>query len=671
MKYLLILLIWFAGYSSCIGQQKYAAPIIPSPRTAVLSAAGKIRFTEIVYANKDPEVVKLLGVFMEEINQLSATKIVFRQSNETANFLVNINDSLAKDSYQLVVDDKIRLNAGSYQALSYATASLLQLAGLERGGLSFPRVEITDKPNLQYRALMIDLGRKWHDIETIKSIIKICRYYKIPYLQLHLSDDQLFTFKSDRYPELVSRNKHYTKDELRGLVSFADERGVTLIPELDLPGHSTVMRQTLPQIFGEADLSVINLADEKVTEAVKFLITEIAEVFESSPYFHIGADEADFSKFARLPQTQAVLKKKGYQSVNDLFLAYIVEINAHLKSLGKQTVIWEGFEGNGSASIKIPNDILVIAWETLYQRPESLLANGYKIVNASWKPLYLTPRQRWSPQYIYEVWNLGYWANWWKTAPSFQPIQLQSDSNIIGAQFCSWEMSDHMEIPELLARIPVFSEKLWTDRKVYTYEVFSNMNIALSEKLKKLLFPADMKILGLFPSLYPEIEYASGNFLNAVSIRVKKLRSDDFITYTLDGTVPSATSSRIESSLRFANHTDFKAAVFNSGNKMTGYCHHEFKKVDLSFEIKGNYHYPEDVNVADSLIVLIKNPVKLVIKSSGNRSNVEYRIKKTNKEVAYKNYDAKDILIVETCEIEARVKGHSVAVSLRIVRDEI
>src|SRR5690606_23241317 len=107
--------------------------------------------------------------------------------------------------------------------------------------------------------------------------------------------------------------------------------------------------------------------------------------------------------------------------------------------LGKTTVIWESFAGQGSKHVKIPDDILVIAWETLYQRPDSLLENGYTIVNASWKPLYITPRQRWTAKQLHEDWNPYVWASWWDKAPSFNPITIEPNPKVIGAQLCSWE----------------------------------------------------------------------------------------------------------------------------------------------------------------------------------------------------------------------------------------
>ena len=163
---------------------------------------------------------------------------------------------------------------------------------------------MADEPAVAYRALLIDCARQWHPPQVIKDVIVMCRLYKINFLQLHLTDDPLFTFPSKAFPSLPTvekgQRRHYTREELLDLVRFADERGVTIVPELETPGHSAKLRRVEP--FGRPGLGCIVMADEKTYEAFDQLIGEMCEVFKSSPYFHMNNDAG-----VQLPPSQPVL----------------------------------------------------------------------------------------------------------------------------------------------------------------------------------------------------------------------------------------------------------------------------------------------------------------------------------------------------------------------------
>ena len=156
----------------------------------------------------------------------------------------------------------------------------------------------------------------------------------------------------------------------------------------------------------------------------------------------------------------AGMTKYGLDDARDLFLRFIVKMHESVKKHGRKTLMWESFPGDGSRKVKIPKEIIVFAWETAYQLPQDLLENGYTIINASWKPLYVTPGALWGPETIYD-WNLYRWENWVRRAPSFTPIQLEETDRVVGAQMCSWEMHERDQIPDLRKRLPAFSERIW------------------------------------------------------------------------------------------------------------------------------------------------------------------------------------------------------------------
>ena len=199
-----------------------------------------------------------------------------------------------------------------------AKSSLVQLLKLEKNKLIFPMLEIKDKPDSMYRGLLIDLARMWHDVPTLKNIIDLASFYKIKYLQLHLSDDQSFTFPSEKFPKLATPDRPYSKKDFRDLVKYAKDRGIIIIPELDVPGHSRQFVEIYPEIFGVNNKmlqinpwksNVINIGSEKVYDAIDQLIGEIIEVFDTSPYFHIGGDEANLDLYKNVPEIKTFMRK--------------------------------------------------------------------------------------------------------------------------------------------------------------------------------------------------------------------------------------------------------------------------------------------------------------------------------------------------------------------------
>ncbi|MFI3315884.1 MAG: family 20 glycosylhydrolase, partial [Rikenellaceae bacterium] len=353
----------------------------------------------------------LAELFSENLSSLTMleSRVTSKTSKGDIRFIEN--PSMAVDEYKIVVNEQgIEVSGCSYSELSMGGVTLLQMIESRIEGYSVAYCEIVDSPQMEYRGLMLDVARQKIDIETVKQSVNLCYWYKIKYLQIHLSDDQSFTFPSQTYPKLPTENRHYTHDELKELVEYAKLRGVIIIPEFDVPGHTTAMRNAMPELFGEGKNSVIDIASEQACQAVETIISEMMDVFYTSPYFHIGADECWFGEYAKLPHVQEYVKAKGYDSVHDIYLEFIVRLHNFVKEKGFKTMAWESFSGTGSDKVTIPDDLLMFAWETAYQTPQDLLKNGYQIINASWKPTYITPGMRWSQEYIYK-WNVRRWEN--------------------------------------------------------------------------------------------------------------------------------------------------------------------------------------------------------------------------------------------------------------------
>jgi hexosaminidase len=156
-----------------------------------------------------------------------------------------------------------------------------------------------------------------------------------------------------------------------------------------------------------------------------------------------------------------------------------------VKKHGKKTLVWEGFAKTGKTDI--PRDITVMAFESKYNLPPDLLAGGYKVINAAWQPLYITPGRRWSPEYIYG-WNHYRWESCWDVSAAYKkPIVVPPTPDVIGAQMCVWEQGEHAELPSLRERLAAMSERIWNPNAGKSFADFSVRLKATDAGLENLL----------------------------------------------------------------------------------------------------------------------------------------------------------------------------------------
>jgi len=340
-------------------------------------------------------------------------------NTEAISIIASINPNFAKEEYQIKIENNIIITGSSQQAILSATTSIWQLLGSD---LKLPKVEIKDQSHMAYRAMMIDCARQWHSINTLKQIITLARFYKANYIHLHLTDDQLFTFQSDTYPTLATEGYSYTKEELIDLNQYAFERGVILIPEIDVPGHASQFIKKEPSIFGIKDLSknsyTMSMANEDAYDALETIIGEIAEIFKHSPYIHIGGDEAHFAGMEEDPATISYMQSIGFDDIHELFRHFIIRMNDIVKKNGKQTMVWAGFSRKGT--IEIPKDIIVIIWESPYK-----------------------------------------WEEGTNMDTTFAGLTIPQSDRVLGGSLCSWEQSQLVELPRMSQRLAVMNETLW------------------------------------------------------------------------------------------------------------------------------------------------------------------------------------------------------------------
>ena len=404
--------------------------------------------------------------------------------------------SLKENAYRITTDGPLSIYASSAEGLCYGLATALQMANVEKNGIHLSTVEIEDYPDKDYRSIMVDIGREWHPFDKLLKFVDLCFFYKIKYFNLHFADNKLYTLPSKRFPNLCVKGKYYTEEQIKLLREYATARGVILIPEFECPGHAPVLNTYYPEVFSDrsegkggvfynesgeviSNDALICASRESAVEGVKILLEEIAELFPDAPYIHIGGDEANIALWDQCIDCREYMKKNGIDDVYGLYSDYVARIARHVLSLGKTPIVWEGFPEKGAD--KIPPETVVISWENHYQTTYQLLKEGFNIINASWKPLYIVPANTspsekfaWGAKEIYE-WNVYNWQHWWEhSVATLNPVNVEPTDQVIGAMLCAWEMMFEQEINHVMANLPALSERTWTTDSRSSYEDFQS-----------------------------------------------------------------------------------------------------------------------------------------------------------------------------------------------------
>ncbi len=454
--------------------------IIPNPKVSRVTEYGKHAAALAIYCERE-EWSAQVEAFCDSFKK--GHKYALSVGKKGGIELV-FDATINKNAYRLDSEQgPIYLYASDVEGLCYGLASVLQISSATAESLLLPRLAVEDYPDKDYRSIMVDIGREWHPFDKLLKFVDLCFYYKIRYLNLHFADNNLYTLPSKAFPKLCVEGCYYTEDQLCTLRAYAAARGVVLVPEFECPGHAPVLNTYYPEVFGDRSTAeggvfynesgdvidnkaLLCAGCDRAVNGVKTLLREITELFPEAPYIHIGGDEANIALWDQCEDCRAYMKENGIDDVYGLYSDYVGRIASYVLSLGKTPIVWEGFPEKGSE--KIPPETIVISWENHYQTTEQLLKEGFRLINASWKPLYIVPSLcmpagdvYWNAKDIYE-WNVYNWQHWWKhSSATLNPVTVAPTEQVIGAMLCAWEMTFEQEISVIMAHLPVLSERIW------------------------------------------------------------------------------------------------------------------------------------------------------------------------------------------------------------------
>ena len=511
------------------------------------------------------------------------------------------DESLPAEGYELNVDGEgIEVRASQFPGFLYALQSLGQLLPAAVYGTEpapdaaweVPCVKIADAPRFAYRVMHLDVARHFFSVDEVKRYIDVMAIHKLNTLHWHLTDDQGWRIEIKRYPELTAVGSirkatvvrkewgtydgtpyggFYTQDEIRDVVKYAADRGVTVIPEIDLPGHMLAALTAYPELgctggpyevwgrWGVAD-DVLCPGREKTFEFLEGVLTEVMELFPSE-YIHIGGDECPKVRWEKCPRCQAKirqlgLKDDGEHTAEHYLQSYVTDrIGKFLARHGRRIIGWdEILEG------RAPSDAVVMSW----RGSEGGIAAaklGHDVI--------MTPNSHFYFDYYQsldtdaEPFGIGGYIPMeqvYSYDPAFPELTPEQQRHILGVQANLWTeyvLSDeHLEYM-LLPRLAALSEVQWCLPETKDWNRFIG-SFRMDKIYSQLGYEFAKHIFGVTASYAVDPE--KGGVVMTLTTQ-----GGAPIRYTLDGSDPTASSPLYKAPVTIGESCTFKAAALREG----------------------------------------------------------------------------------------------------------
>jgi hexosaminidase len=498
------------------------------------------------------------------------------------------------EAYRLTVTASgIRIAASGDRGLLYGAMTLAQLLSPDHAygkPVKVAAVTIEDAPRFAWRGLMIDPVRHFQPLESIRLVIDQMASVKLNTLHLHLTDDQGWRFEVKRYPKLTEVGAwrtppssggaagpkvggFYTQDELKQLVAYAAERGVTIVPEIDLPGHAQALVAAYPElgVLGDApevghDWGVnpylLNPGPEGV-EFVKNVLDELVEVFPST-FIHIGGDEAVKDQWERSPEVQAQIKALGLKDENQLQSWLIGEFGKHLATKRRRLIGWDEILDGG-----IPPSSTVMSWRGEKGAIEA--ANqGHDVVLSPGPILYFDNLQSSRGD---EPPGRGF-VQTLETIYGYDPmpagIAPDKAKHVLGAQANAW--SEYLVTPyqvqhKLFPRAAALAEINWSPAGTRDFRGFLDRVRPQMHRWKR----SGLQVADSAFAVGFEVQGDRSATLrdNKAVVALSTQASYGTIRYTLDGKDPTARSRAYKGALSLTPGVTIRAAAFDAAGNAT------------------------------------------------------------------------------------------------------
>jgi len=454
--------------------QQPALNLMPLPAGAQ-SGAGSLgvdsSFSVALTGHVEPRVELAGERFLRQLVRQTGLPLALKPAKTAKATLVIQTDHASKEIQEVGEDESYvlevttagaKLTAPTPLGAMHGLQTFLQLVDVSPGGFAAPAVTIHDQPRFPWRGLMIDSARHFIPLDVIRRNLDGMEAVKMNVFHWHLSENQGFRVESKKFPklhELGSDTLYYTQDEIRDLIGYARDRGIRVVPEFDMPGHSTAWFVGHPELAsGKGPYEIerrwgvfdpaMDPTNERVYKFLDDLIGEMAKIFPDH-YFHIGGDEVNGKEWDANPKIQGFMKAHGIRNNEALQAYFSGRVQKLVTKHGKTVVGWDEVLVSG-----VPKDIVIQSWrgqaslaQAAKQGYRGILSNGYYLDLG------------WSAARHYAVDPMsGDAAN----------LSAEEKQRILGGESCMW--AEYVSTENVDSRIwprnAAIAERLWSPQEV-------------------------------------------------------------------------------------------------------------------------------------------------------------------------------------------------------------
>ena len=585
--------------------------IIPLPQEiSVMDQAAPFILsngTKIMYPEGNEKMQKNAEFLASYIKDLTGKSLAVQAGTDGKGIILQLGGNAENpEGYQLkVTSDQVVISGPTEAGVFYGIQTLRKSIPVAQGvDIALPAVEINDYPRFSYRGAMLDVSRHFFPVDSVKRFIDMLALHNINRFHWHLSEDQGWRIEIKSRPELteigskraetvIGHNSgkydgkpyggFFTQEEAKEIVAYAAERHITVIPEIDMPGHMQAALAAYPnlgctggpyevwKIWGVSE-DVLCAGNDETLKFIEDVLGEIIQIFPSE-YIHVGGDECPKVRWAKCPKCQARIKALGLKSdknhtAEERLQSFIINhAEKFLNGHGRQIIGWDEILEGGLA----PN-ATVMSWRG---EEGGIIAarQKHKVIMTPSKRCYIDYYQE-SPEYAplaiggFLPLDSVYFYN-----PLPAGLTTEEQSYIIGTQANIWgeyiqtpEAFEYMAFPRLLA----MSEVQWTQPEYKDFVFFTRR---LDKEFKRL----DYCQVNSCRNFY-EVNYAGvwNENHETYEVALSSFCPDAEIHYAINDSVITASSSLYKSPILLSKDAVIYAAVYKEGKSMGRVTHKEF-----------------------------------------------------------------------------------------------
>lgn len=480
--------------------------IIPQPNSIVEREGKCTLLARFKVMSTDPRLNFATKELVQIIHRVQNNLTLDTARTNYIYLTLQPKSKLSAEAYELEIgEERIDITASSPRGIYYGVMTLRQILG-QSTCATIPCIQIKDEPRYPLRGLMLDPARHFLPTSDVKAYIDRMAYYKFNTLQLHLTDDQGWRLFIPEHPRLTSlgayrsqeerieENGYYTPDELRELVSYAAERGVEIIPEIDVPGHTAALLTAYPELrtdilrdstftLGRVEQVMLSAANPKVYQVLEDVISTLSEIFPRGARFHLGGDESALeTNWAVSPEHHRLMQAEGLQDSGELMHYFFLQLLNITRRYGFQPMLWCELDNIYPPAKRYlfpyPQDVTLVSWRA------GLTPKSIELTRASRHSLVLAPGESAYLDYPQYPGDLPEHNNWGMPITTLEQtytwdlrenIGVVGDNHIIGIMGTLWgeaikdiNRAFYMTYPRALA----LAEQGWCQRERRSWQRF-------------------------------------------------------------------------------------------------------------------------------------------------------------------------------------------------------